>query len=110
MTEKEALDMTSIDDIKARAEAATEGPWTYTGKDHQTTWIETPLEDVLIHDERGTGHMRENFSWIKEADAEFITHAREDIPKLLHALDVYAGSLNTFALERFNEIITEALA
>lgn len=79
--------MSTLDDIKARAEKATEGPWTYMGKDHETTWIESPVEDVLIHDERGTGHMREDFSWIKQPDAEFIAHARTDIPKLVAALE-----------------------
>lgn len=75
--------MTREQDIRAREQAATKGPWAYSAVDGQSTWLESPGEDVLIHDERGTGHMRENFSWIKKADAVFIAYARTDIPWLL---------------------------
>lgn len=78
-----------LDAIRARADAATEGPWetTQAQDEESTTWIEAPYDDVLHHDERGYGHMRENFAWMKRADAEFIAHARTDIPRLLAALD-----------------------
>ena len=69
--------------LRRLADGATPGPWEFTGRDDSTTWIEAPTGDVLIHDERGHGHMRENFSWIKKPDAEFIVAAREAIPALL---------------------------
>ncbi len=81
--------MTSkLDEIAARADAATEGPWeTIQSADEETTtWLEAPYDDVLHHDTRGHGHMRQDFAWMKRADAEFIAHAREDIPKLVAAL------------------------
>lgn len=77
-----------LDQIAARCNAATDGPWeTWQASDEEsTTWIDHRFGDVLNHDERGHGHMRENFAWMKRDDAEFIAHARTDVPALVAAL------------------------
>ena len=69
-----------LDAIEQRAHAATEGPWEATAQDH-AAW------DVPILDR--TGHylvicpdcgVRGGY---ERADAEFIAHARSDVPALL---------------------------
>jgi hypothetical protein len=80
--------------IRARAEAATPGPWqevlcpksAFDGKD----WIGVASEDVVgkgglgvcINGRVGDGHEVQSV-----ADAEFIAHARTDIPALLAEVD-----------------------
>lgn len=81
-----------IEEIKARAEAATPGPWRrqkqrgYTDDyiltdhpDHQTK----PHGNYIGEVGYAAGHAVQNF----EADADFIAHARTDIPALLSALE-----------------------
>lgn len=77
-----------LGEIQARADAATAGPWvsTQSADEESTTWIESPWGDVLNHDERGSGHLHVNFSWMKRLDADFIAHARVDVPELVEAL------------------------
>lgn len=81
--------MSALDDIRQRAEAATEGPWRLwrdrsphdpdnnRGAAVESAWAyDADGEDTeLITD------------WCRTADAEFIAHARTDIPRLLAALD-----------------------
>jgi hypothetical protein len=67
---------THIDAIEARANAATPGPWwaeehrhTITGDAEWVVWMrEDKMSDNTI---------------LGEEDAEFIAHAREDVPKLI---------------------------
>jgi hypothetical protein len=77
-----------LDEIQARLSAATPGPWetTQAADEETTTWIEAANGDVLHHDERGYGHMRENFAWMKRADAAFIANAPGDLAYLLAEL------------------------
>ena len=65
-----------LDQIEARIEAATEGPWSvYTTRGG--TYVTRP--DLL-------GVAREwSLVW-QDGDAEFIAHAREDLPRLLAAV------------------------
>jgi hypothetical protein len=77
------------DAIRARADAATEGPWHLRGR--------SIMADVLVsHD--GPPETQWNNSVVcsvgawssgrpTDADAEFIVHARTDVPALLSALD-----------------------
>ncbi|MCW6003935.1 hypothetical protein K1W54_04965 [Micromonospora sp. CPCC 205371] len=70
-----------LDAIRARADAATEGPWV-SGADYQPSWLphelitapENPIVEFTA-DEQGA------------ADADFAAHAREDVPALLAAID-----------------------
>lgn len=72
-----------LDEIQARADAATDGPWAA---------IERALGDVYIAelgmygvawDEPAEWHDSDEASL---ADAEFIAHARTDVPRLVAAL------------------------
>ena len=67
---------------------ASPAPWEAWGfgGDEQTT-IGHPMGDVLERDERGYGHMREDITWLREADADLITETRNALPALLAELD-----------------------
>lgn len=68
--------MSRIDEIRARVEAATKGPWflSYPG-----TSVRAPNGNYLAEYTTGEDGGTE--------DAEFIAHAREDVPQLLSLLD-----------------------
>lgn len=72
------------DAIRARADAATEGPWTITPPSRQgLDWLDyysvgTKQDGYL---ERATLDVSSHLN--AEADAEFIAHARTDVPALL---------------------------
>jgi len=77
-----------LDAIQARADAATEGPWTESYSGSRT--IEGADDQIVIdafNDGIGAGV-------IEPADAEFITHAREDVPKMVAALRAVEGLVN----------------
>lgn len=63
-----------LDEIKARAEAATQGPWTF---DANCT-LSSERSEILHAGETG---------FVASANAEFIAHAREDIPALLAEIE-----------------------
>ena len=74
-----------LDEIEARANAATKGPWVYGGKNRINTptidvdeadWGGEDLSGYAIHAQQDTG------AW-RYADAEFMAHAREDVPWLI---------------------------
>ena len=76
---------TALEEIKARAEGATEGPWSTRRFDL----------DLFVVAENGALNPI-NLGYVgnrPEDDAEFIAHARTDIPKLLAALEAVAGEL-----------------
>lgn len=70
----------NLDDLRARAEAATEGPWYHGGDPRVSQQMFEPHELIvsptcpIIEFESGEQGV---------ADAEFAAHAREDIPALL---------------------------
>ncbi|MFW0183796.1 hypothetical protein ACN082_09895 [Rothia sp. CCM 9417] len=47
------------------------------------TYIEHPDGDVLNHDERGTGHEREDIAWVSEEDGRVIVEYRNAVPALI---------------------------
>jgi hypothetical protein len=131
-----ALSAEDLDEIEARANAATPGPWQWDGFDDVTIpsedcpqsgavvlaelserdgehWIMTPVEVTMQGlDPAETGGETEAEAWavwINQADAEFIAHAREDIPALL-ALARQAAALPDViaALRRY--MATDAFA
>lgn len=68
-----------LDQIKGRAEKATEGPWEHYGDgDHE----------VYRHVDYDDGSPGEYITWSvpRKADAEFIAAARTDVPALVDAL------------------------
>jgi hypothetical protein len=72
-----------VDEIQARVEAATSGPW-YQGQNSRTyetskeVWTRTHMDDPVSVDVFPVATRAE--------DAEFVAHAREDVPALLAAL------------------------
>lgn len=78
--------------IKARADAATEGPWAVAEAESNRLGNHRIVYRVE-KDEQGTNwqvavtYGFSNPGIADEADAEFIAHARTDVPNLLAALD-----------------------
>ena len=66
---------------------ATYGPWqaTSTG-DKGSTFIEAEHVDVLNHGEAGHGHLRSDYAWMTEEDAEWIAWSRTALPAAVAAL------------------------
>ena len=82
----------NIDEIRARAEAATPGPW---------MWEEVKYPDEPVHLRFGNCDFvlgRAEFY----RDADFIAHAREDIPYLLDALEQLQAENISLRAERHN--------
>lgn len=77
-----------LDQIEARADAATSGPWVYLGKNR----IDTPPIDVDEADWGPEGHQGLAIHTAQEtrayryADAIFIAEARQDVPNLVAVL------------------------
>ena len=83
--------MNRLDQIEARANAATEGPWEWEG-DAKAEWEEganslvpsrRPDDPVLY----GYGYDASGIEVKTPADAEFIAHARTDVPWLLEQVE-----------------------
>jgi len=83
--------MKRLDEIEARANAATPGPWEWEGE-AKAEWEEganslipsrRPDDPVLY----GYGYDASGIEVKNPADAEFIAHARTDVPALLDALE-----------------------
>ena len=73
--------MNRLDKIEARANAATEGPWmTYTVTPHMGSEVLTAPEEG---EDYGDYVVPE---YIDMDDAEFIAHARADVPEMAAAL------------------------
>lgn len=72
-------------EIAACADAADSGPWEVmnAGDNETVTFIEGPDGDVLVRDMRGSGHLSEEYTWVSEPNARFITNAREYVPELV---------------------------
>ena len=93
MSNNEPMTQEQLDAIASRSTAAERGPWVVlNGGDNETpTFIDGPEGDVLIRDWWGSGYLRDEYVWVKEPNAEFIAHAREDIPALLAEIDRLRG-------------------
>lgn len=71
--------MTALDEIAARADAATEGPW----------WLHGDGESICYQFHNGDTQDYDRLAvatYPQTADAQFIAHAREDVPRLVSAL------------------------
>lgn len=72
--------MGDLDEIEARANAATKGPWEIIGGGE---YVSGP--DILVAPGEGG---------VTDADAEFIAHARRDVPRLIGAVKWLADQLH----------------
>lgn len=72
--------MIDLEAIKARCEAATPGPWLENVSIvHVDAPDETPSRDAIVADTHWDGKAFERV----RGDAEFIAHARQDVPALV---------------------------
>jgi hypothetical protein len=79
--------MTRLDDIKARAEAATPGPWeagTWYGTEHK----DQPAPGVYWPVDHESCDV---WPWHNKADMDFAYNARQDIPALLAVAEAAAA-------------------
>lgn len=74
-----------LDAIKARAEAATEGPWTRWQVG--TSLDQMSLTTMVVSDTARLNICDTSDDSTGRADAEFIAHSREDIPRLVTAVE-----------------------
>lgn len=81
-----------LDAIKARAEAATEGPW----EAHALDGFEWSVDRIGDNDDDSGNEVAT--VWVTGADAAFIAHARTDVPMLLAELE-RLRALNTASAE-----------
>ena len=85
----------NLEEIRQRADAATDGPWV-------REWAFGTY--FVVPDDAGTV-ASDNVARLKPADVEFIAHAREDVPALLaHIADL------TAELDKRNEVVEAARA
>lgn len=90
-------------EIREREQKATKGPWEYDGCS-VTNWHDDTFEMEWIPNGKGSDGFRAvNKNW--KADADFIAHARTDIPWLLAQLTAILEDNQRLAkeLERFTE-------
>ena len=92
---------TRLAEIRARVEAATEGPWTAEYSGEQGNCVLPP----------GYRSTREAVAVTRllsaQADAEFIAHSRTDLPALLAAVEAVREKC-TLAIEEFEDPTYEA--
>jgi hypothetical protein len=72
-------DVTDLEQVRARAVAASEGPWQRHGSDVWAAGSST----ALFTGRDGSAEVRQQ----ADADAEFVAHARQDVVDLLALLD-----------------------
>jgi len=79
-----------INEIRARCDAATAGPWYYDGT-HNEIQVPGSVDDFLLIVSTLREHPNEKitdkFGHSFNPDFAFIAHARQDIPALLDALE-----------------------
>ncbi|MDL2257566.1 hypothetical protein LJC42_00205 [Eubacteriales bacterium OttesenSCG-928-K08] len=79
--------MTRIDEIRARCDAATPGPWVWPGGGG-------PAKNIIGNKDNRPVIV---LSRCKEADAEFMAHSREDIPYLLGKIEHLQKEIDRYA-------------
>jgi hypothetical protein len=102
-----------LEEIEARASAATPGPWRqgdWSGRCHQSHYPhpgppECRYEYELRQDGSWASHVarenpitliggHDNGPWLDPADAAFIAHSREDVPWLIAEVKRLRGAVN----------------
>lgn len=71
-----------LDEIQARADAATPGPWKLWGM----TVMADPLGNSNVDESHDIAHSFDPDRGLRTFNADFIRAAREDVPKLVAAL------------------------
>lgn len=79
--------MNRLDEIETRANAATEGPWEWDGEsnepwpagDNSLRSVSGAKDDLVLY---AWGYDAYGIEAARDADAEFIAHARTDVPAL----------------------------
>lgn len=97
----------NLDAIRARVEAATEGPWHIENDSEQDYEVGIPYSEwpsVLVGPEnafpsewaKGHGETRrvQEVPELLPSDAEFISHARQDVPALLAYIEQLEAQLD----------------
>ena len=90
--------MSRLDEIKARAEAATEGPWVECSEYPADGLVSAPLAERYRREDEGQGWSSVYDQWQiirtdsgyyppNDADMAFIAHSREDIPWLIERVE-----------------------
>lgn len=98
-----ALPREERDAIRARVDRATEGPWGHHAHTHGLP-SDGPTH-VCVFDPEDVPVAELDYSSWGERDAEFIAHARTDVPALLDALD--AAEAEVAALrEQYQDLAT----
>lgn len=102
---------TRLAEIRARVEAATPGPWTPMEYDHNPGDQGVP---ILGGGERGSmaAHLTAYTMTLSnvdqsEADAEFIAHARTDLPALLAAVEAFKEKCD-YIVNEFEDPVYES--
>ena len=83
--------MNRLDKIEARTNAATEGPWEWDGEsnepwpagDNSLRSVSGAKDDLVLY---AWGYDAYGIEAARDADAEFIAHARADVPDMAAAL------------------------
>lgn len=96
---KEDVMTSTLDEIQERADAATNGPWRiendsecdYEQGIDYAEWPQTLVGPETTHlsawsKKHGNPHRVDEINELTFPDAEFIAHAREDVPRLVAAL------------------------
>ena len=84
--------MNRLNEIEARANAATEGPWEWEGEsnepwpagDNSLRSVSGAKDDLVLY---AWGYDAYGIEAARDADAEFIAHARTDVPWLLEQVE-----------------------
>lgn len=101
-TKRQRLSAEELAAIRQRAEKATPGPWTVSRLARGYVLVDseqyTPIATTVEYNEDGTVHML--FAGDEcDANQQFIAHAREDIPRLLDALEAAYAEIERLQIE-----------
>ena len=97
-------DQIDLEAIMARCEAATEGPWE-ADSDGVVFEDKTIERDKVVRCYRLRGLHRNNFMPTM-GNAQFVAHAREDVPKLVEEVEVLRKENTAYEIQRqeFNDL------
>lgn len=101
-----------LEEIGARADAATEGPWRLDHYPSGTVFVElNMLGNVDMHEESGGAHVggpygnpqaisSEQYQRERSNNGNFIAHSRTDVPRMKKALELAVERLKNIANNR----------